>query len=156
MWEEQRLTQRQYRKVARLRWFRGTLASLRSYELAEITAELWEMCEDALLQVKAQEGEAELLASLRMSCVICRHRCGDRDAGRLGYVRRQVRCCLEGEFKDCENSEYKRCKLYIRGVSLRRRIWCSVLDPDPAFQVNGDADPDLDPIQNRNFEDVFF
>ncbi len=71
---EQRLTQRQNRKVARLRWFRGTSASLRRYELAEVTAELWEMCEDALLQVKAQEGEAELLASLRMFCVICRRK----------------------------------------------------------------------------------
>jgi hypothetical protein len=64
---EQRRTQRQDRKLARLRWFRGTSTSLRRYELAEVTAELWEMCEDALLQVKAQEGEAELLASLRMS-----------------------------------------------------------------------------------------
>ncbi len=62
---EQRLNQRQNRKLSRLRWFR---------ELAEVTAELWEMCEDALLQVKAQEGEAELLASLRMSCVICRRK----------------------------------------------------------------------------------
>jgi hypothetical protein len=71
---EQRLTQRQNRKLARLRWFRGTSTSLRRYELAEITAELWEMCEDALLHVKAQEGEAELLASLRMSCVVCRRK----------------------------------------------------------------------------------
>jgi hypothetical protein len=68
---EQRLTQRQNRKVARLRWFRGTSASLRRYELAEVTAELWEMCE---LQVKPQERDAELLASLRMSCVICRRK----------------------------------------------------------------------------------
>jgi hypothetical protein len=30
--------------------------------------------EDALLHVKAQEGEAELLASLRICCVICRRK----------------------------------------------------------------------------------
>jgi hypothetical protein len=74
MWAEQRRTQRQDRKLSRLRWFRGTSASLRRYELAEVTAELWEMCEDSLLQVKAQERDAELLASLRMSWVICRRK----------------------------------------------------------------------------------
>ncbi len=30
------------------------------------------------------------------------------------------------------------------------------MDPGPAFHVNPDADPDLDPIQIQGFEDVFF
>jgi len=124
---EQRLTQRQNRKLARQGWFRETSTSLRRYELAEVTAELWEMCEDSLLQVKAQEGEAELLASLRMSCVICRRKYRSlelatavlTDAVTAMLEDLDLLCCLEGEFKDCENAEFKRCKLYIRGVSLK-------------------------------------